>query len=232
MAPGPQDGHEGIAGLGVPFDDVDLLRTLERCAVERRAQLGRGGGRTQDERGVDESVGGERDPPVAHDDASAEVAVAPRGTSTRPALGRLEPGEDVRHEPRDRACRARQIAHERVGVLGARLGGDRILLLERQDVGPAARDAVQRDANVEQPPDRSDQAAGIVAAEVALLDERVPPAGLAQRPSGPRQRLGVTQPAASFLEVGLEHLGDEAELLAPDLGGRAQVLDQPGAAPL
>src|SRR5436190_323674 len=115
----------------------------------------------------------------ASNTATAEIAVAPRDTPTRPALGGLEPGEDVGHEPCDRARRARQVAHEAVSALGAGLDGDRILLLERQHVGPAARDPVQRDASVEQARDRRGQAAGIAAAEVALFHERLPAAGLA-----------------------------------------------------
>ena len=110
--------------------------------------------------------------------------------------------------------------------------GDRGLLLERESIGAAARDAMQRDADVEQPVARVAEVAQVVGRGYVrrAVSRPANPRGT-EGAAGPRQRVQVAQSAAAVLEVGLEHLRDEARSQAPELGGVGQLRQHARAAP-
>ena len=124
---------------------------VERRAVRTaRAARPRARPHAHDGRRVDRRVGDERDATVAQHDAVTEVAAAHSGTGVGPASAassRAHSSRVIQTTARAAAPSARTsasasgIAHE---------PADRVLLLQRQPVGTAAGDPVERDAGVEQ----------------------------------------------------------------------------------
>ena len=98
---------------------------------------------------------------------------------------------------------AGDVGHQLVGRAGADGRGHGVLVLEPQHVAGPAGDAVERDADVDEP-----AVALVEQGEVVGRHEQV---GV----GGPPQRLHVAQPAVAVLEVRLEQERDVAGLGAP-----------------
>ncbi len=157
----------------------------------------------------------------------------------RALLRREQARPQIRGDPRDRTRGLTQAAHELVGISGADEPGHRVLFLERELIGLAVGDPVQRDAGIEQAVARGREALLIAGLEVAAVDERAHAPGPArlgvrarfERPSHPAGRLHVTEPAGAVLQIGGEHLRDRARSLRPRARGGRQLLDEAATAP-
>ena len=212
---GEQQSDEELAGAGRPrFGQRGCVvgEPFERRAVDHRRVLGRVPRRTERELGI---VGGRRVRgqvylTVAHHHAGTERAIAPRDPAERSAQRRPDPAPRVVTRPCDRVRGGGDPGHERVAVGEPQRRRDRVLLLDREHVAHPARAPLQLHSRVEQGRVRGRQARLVVLEQDAARGLR------------PVQRVHVSEAAAPFLEVGLEHERDLAGLRVPRLDALAE----------
>ena len=198
-----QQQHELVDRAGrpalLPRRRIDLVgQPVQRGARQRDVALGGDPGRAQHDRRIGGRVGARRqlDGAVDDDEPVADALLVPELVPRHVPPGAFG-------DPADRAGGRRDVGHEVVGRARADGRGDGVLVLEPQHVAGAAGDAVERDADVDEP-----AVALVQQGEIVGWDEQV-------RVGGPPQRLDVAQPAVAVLEVGLEQERDVAGLGAP-----------------
>ena len=216
---GQQHVHECLAGFVRPpirHGGHLLLKALQAVAVHSQLMGGSRPGQAQGSAGIGGiSVGGQHRPALMHHHAGIQLHVVSAGTATQPAtplggeLGISQPGPYLVAAPGNRPGRARDGAHQLIGIGIVQRGGHPILLLEQKLVAGAIGGAMQLDPSSQDHLVVGPQlaAVGFVHLEHALF--------------GPPKRMHVSQPSPPLLEVGLQferHLTAAPMALGHSLG--------------